>query len=269
MDAGAEADLWCSDWVASRSHESITLRSEVLPGLRHELSSLLRDKPPNHPVHQAWSVIQEYHATISPALRVEEVVTWATIVDPEQGRSAAAQAKIDLALQPILRALVDRERTDGIVSWSVGAWQRLPDTVRHSSVGWQLAQVAMHRIPGVADRMAEPMPGDLSANAEPGVLIAGPRSAVLVPGPGLGVRSPGDVTAVLDLIDDVRIPVRHDGQTLSIGARPGPGVVTIAVPDTRPRLLNIEWTSDAEAHAESVTLPVDGSAEFTVGRSTS
>ena len=246
MDAGAEADLWCSDWVA-RSHESITLRSEVLPGLRHELSSLLRDKPPNHPVHQAirqaWSVIQEYHATMSPALRVEEVVTWATIVDLEQGRSSAAQAKIDLALQPILRALVDRERTDGILDWSVGAWQRLPDTVRHSRVGWQLAQVAMHRVPEVADRMAEPMPGDLWANAEPGVRTAGPGSAVLVLGPGPGVPSPSDVTAVLDLIHDVRIPVRHDGQTLSIGAKPGPGVVTIAVPDTRPRLLNIEWTS--------------------------
>ena len=270
MDAGAEADLWCSDWVA-RSHESITLRSEVLPGLRHELSSLLRDKPPNHPVHQAirqaWSVIQEYHATMSPALRVEEVVTWATIVDLEQGRSSAAQAKIDLALQPILRALVDRERTDGILDWSVGAWQRLPDTVRHSRVGWQLAQVAMHRVPEVADRMAEPMPGDLWANAEPGVRTAGPGSAVLVLGPGSGVPSPSDVTAVLDLIHDVRIPVRHDGQTLSIGAKPGPGVVTIAVPDTRPRLLNIEWTSDAEAHAESVTLPVNGSAEFTVGMS--
>ncbi len=239
LDVGAEADLWFSDWVATRSIESITFLPEVLPSLRRELGTLIRDKPPRHPVHAVWPIIEARHAAMPSALCLEERVTWLAITAPETGLSHGAQAEVELALQSTLRALVDEGRT-GIADWYAGAWQRFPDTVRRTKTGWRLAQVVRNQLPHLAGLMNAPAPEGLSAD---------------------------DTAPVLGAIGDIRIPVHHDGQRLSIGMPSDSGAVAIAAPDTRPRLLDIEWTSNGQTRTESVAIAVDEAAQITVGAS--
>jgi 5-methylthioadenosine/S-adenosylhomocysteine deaminase len=126
LDAGAEADLWFSSLVQSRTPLAIVLRPEVLDELREQLSTepeLLRG---------AWAVLDEAHRDASAVVRLEERVTFLALTD-EPG----SQTSIDELLQSAVWSMVEQDRR-GIARWAARAFERLPQEVRRSEAGQML-----------------------------------------------------------------------------------------------------------------------------------
>jgi hypothetical protein len=141
LDVGSEADLWFSPWVATRASDSIVLRPEV----RERLHSLLAERLAHSeadadPVHQVWSVFSEVHASLSPALLLEEHLVWLSLLPGDH------LEEIEAALQPAVNAVVFEGRA-GVVDWFGGALSRLPEMVRLTLPAWQLAQLARRSLP--------------------------------------------------------------------------------------------------------------------------
>ncbi|MEV6109112.1 FxSxx-COOH system tetratricopeptide repeat protein [Streptomyces sp. NPDC051940] len=209
LDVAAEHDLWFGDLVGRRGHGFVMLRPEVLPGLRATLGDRLRAAPPGAPLTRLRDTVLRCHAGLSPALAAEEEAVWESVRDDRPG----AEERIEQALRPALRALVD-ERRDGIARWLSGAWERLPERVRRTTTVWQLATVAAARqLPGVSVP-APPAPARL------------PLSAVVPLAPHLPT---------------VWLYLRREGSRLRLfdtGARPGD--LALEVPDTDPRVLSLD-----------------------------
>src|SRR5262249_10553630 len=67
LDVGAEADLWFSTWVATRSVDSILLRPQVKTVLQNRLTRrLAQGSSGNDPAWGVWEVIKQAHAQSSP-----------------------------------------------------------------------------------------------------------------------------------------------------------------------------------------------------------
>lgn len=203
LDVSAETDLWFGDLVERRGFGYVSLRGDLLPHLRAQLTDRLTRAPAEAPVHRLWSVIERLHAGRSPALFAEEHATWLAVRD-----GAQAAADIDRVLRPALRALVEQGR-DGVARWFAGAWQRLPDPVRRTTTAWQLATVTSARLAGVALRPEAPE-----------------RLAVT------------DIGLIAGRLPRAPLRVRRDGPDLRIGEHLDGGV-TIEVPDTDPRVLDL------------------------------
>ncbi|MFC7303001.1 DNA/RNA helicase domain-containing protein [Streptomyces monticola] len=225
LDAGDEADLWFSPWVAVRTRRGIALRPDVLPVLRAELARQLALAGPDDPLRSVGEVIAEVHAELSPALVLEERVNWLH-VSREAGRTQA----IEQALRPALRALVV-ERRAGVADWLAGAWERLPAEARSSVTGWQLHTVASHLAPEL------PLP-------------AAPERV------GLTADA---VAAVVDELPDVPLGVRRTEGRLELGVDPEAARFAIPVPDTRPRVLEVLTDDDWPR-----TVALDGDGSLTV-----
>lgn len=155
VDVGAEADLWFSDWVASRGADSIVLRPVVVAHLQRRLAQRLTDEPNTlRAANRAWELLTEVHRRLPPAVRLEEHVTWLSV-------RPGGRDEIDAALRPALHALRDEGRT-GVAGWYSRAWRRLPDTARRTVTAWQLAQLA-NRHTGPADvPLDAPTPASLA-----------------------------------------------------------------------------------------------------------
>ncbi|MER6160283.1 FxSxx-COOH system tetratricopeptide repeat protein [Streptomyces sp. NPDC001868] len=205
LDVSAETALWFGELVDRRGFGYVTLRGDLLPQLRAELSARLADAPSTAPVHRLWSVVERVHQGSSPALFAEERVTWLAVRD-----GVGADAAIDRELKPALRALVEQGR-DGVARWVAGAWQRLPEPVRRTTTAWQLATVTSARLSGVALRPDPPE-----------------RLTVT------------DIGLIATRLPRVALPVRRDGPELRLGeGADGVGGFTIEVPDTDPRVLDL------------------------------
>src|SRR5262249_32381538 len=146
LDVGAEADLWFSSWVATRSSDSIVLRPQVRSVLQSRLAARLAtdladvdparlaDVDPARladvdPARRAWDVIRQVHARSSPALQLEEHVTWLAL--------QPGSPDIDGALKPALHAALIEGRT-GIAEWFARAWHFFPQNVLSTVTAWQL-----------------------------------------------------------------------------------------------------------------------------------
>jgi tetratricopeptide (TPR) repeat protein len=204
IDVGAESDLWFSEWVASRSPGGIVLLSEVLPVLRAGLRQLLRADPaPANPVFRVWQVISDAHRDLSPALLLEERVTWLAVTGGDD------RAEIEDELRKALVALVGEGRT-GIADWLAGAWPRFPPEVLTTTTAWQLGTVAARHV-------------------ELGTRAGIPAS--------LGTS---DVAAVAAALEDVPLPLRRERSAVLFGGVRGSGVAAILVPDTDPVIVDVE-----------------------------
>ncbi|MDX8028681.1 hypothetical protein SK803_00595 [Lentzea sp. BCCO 10_0856] len=203
FDVSAEADLWFSPLVRSRGPHGIVFDEDAVVGLRAKLTSWLRSTPDSDPVHRVGEVLSSVHKRLSPALALEERVTWLAV----NGRDEA----IDEELLPALKALV-RENRSGVADWFTAAWHRLPANARESLTAWKLAQVVRP---------------DLNGTAPPLTLLRAPES-----GP--------DLSDIVDVLPDARLLLRRNGNTLEIGDfTPDADTVGIMVPDTDPRLLDV------------------------------
>lgn len=135
-DVGAEADLWFSPWVATRAADSIVLRTDVASWLRTRLAErLAAPDTPHDPAHRVWDLIADLHGSVSPALLLEERLTWLSLLPGDH------LDEIEAALRPAVNAVVTEGRS-GIADWFGGAWARLPDAVRGTPAAWQLAHLA-------------------------------------------------------------------------------------------------------------------------------
>jgi tetratricopeptide (TPR) repeat protein len=204
LDAGDESDLWFSEWVESRGPGGIVMLPQVLPVLRAGLRQMLRTDPsPANPVARVWEVISQAHRDISPALFLEEHVTWLAVA------GEGNKAQIEEELGKALAALVREGRT-GIADWLAGAWPRFPAEVLETTTAWQLGAVAARH-------------ADLGRRPElPATLAA------------------ADVAVITSALDDVPLPLRRDADAVFFGAVSGRGVSAIPVPDTDPVVIEIE-----------------------------
>ncbi|MFJ9018947.1 hypothetical protein ACIRPU_03005 [Streptomyces sp. NPDC102259] len=231
-----EAELWFSGLVRSQGAEEIVFETEVRRRLHRRLGGWLRRQPPDAPVHSLWRVVERVHRDLSPALFLEERVTWLAV--------AGRPAEIDNALAPVFKAIAHENR-DGLKQWLASAWNRLPQDVRDSPTGWQLAQAARPwfaagRFPSRTERA--PLPA----------------------------RRLGDLTR---LLDDVRITVRRDGDELELDGRAvdtvgptevPPGTYALSVPDTAPRLLTL-LSGGLRDRDEELSVPADWQVRVSVG----
>jgi type VI secretion system protein ImpC len=116
LDAGAEAELWFSNLVDFHAPTGLVLTTRALPVLRERLAADA-DR-----LDAAWRVTSAVHATASPALRVEEELTYLGLRGLEQ---PGAEDRARILLRRVIRALVER-RTSGLPGWANRALPRLP-----------------------------------------------------------------------------------------------------------------------------------------------
>ncbi|MGY3339978.1 hypothetical protein ACVW0K_006077 [Streptomyces filamentosus] len=196
LDAGAEADLWFSDWVGARTPEAIALLPQCLPYLRAGLAERLRSEPE---LAGVLGLVKKHHRDLSPALLLEEQVTWHTLT----GDLEAAGRQLDR----VLHALVREERS-GLAGWFAEAWHRLPAEARSTPTAWGLAHASRPHVPAF----------DAGQPAE--LALA-------------------DVAALGDAVGEVRLGVLREGDTLVLGRVGGRNAAAMSVPDTHPRLVEI------------------------------
>jgi hypothetical protein len=233
LDVSAESDLWfADDLVASRGPDTIVFRPEVLPRLRAELADRVAASGPADPVRLVGDITARVHASVSPALVLEERVTWLAVTRGEDGRAA-----IEEELRTALLALVEGGRT-GIANWLAGAWERLPEAVRGTTTAWQLRQAA-------------------SAHADISRL-----PSEVVPA-GLGVADLADLAPSFHRDADIAVPVRLADGLLELGdIGPLPGAAAIPLLDTDPRVVELLRDDDS---GTTITVPRGGRASLTVG----
>ena len=205
LGVAAETGLWFGDLVDRRGYGYVVLRPELLPELRAELAGVLATALPDAPVHRLWAAVEYVHRDRSPALLAEERAVWHAIKGGRDSRQG-----IERALRPALRALVTEDRI-GVGRWFAGAWERLPEAVRATTVAWQLATVTDARLSGVSLRAQTP-----------------------------NVLTLTDVALIADRLPTADLRVRRDGPLLVFGE---PETVTdcytLAVPATDPRVLEV------------------------------
>ncbi|MEE1930067.1 tetratricopeptide repeat protein [Streptomyces sp. TRM 70351] len=223
LDVGAESSLWFGPWSARNGADYMALRRPLLAPLRDLLRAELAGSRERDAVRRAGDVVFRAHHSFSPALALEERLTWTAVLADAGLRAVAAEepdTTIDRLLESALRAAVERpERRDGLRRWLTGAWRRLPERVRRA-----------------------PAARDLRAVLEDGT--GSPASAPSDPGAGVA---------------DVVLHVRHDGAHVTVGDRAWPAE-GILVPDTQPRILEVSPDPSAWQDAVRLRVPRGGRA---------
>ncbi|WP_369035499.1 hypothetical protein [Streptomyces adonidis] len=208
LDVGAEADLWFSDWVGARTPEAIALLPECLPHLRGVLVDLLAADPR---LGQVVDIVTELHRDLSPALFLEEQITWHSL----HGDTEKATEHLNRALHALVR-----ERRTGLAGWFAEAWHRLPAEARATPAARTLAHAALAHVPS------------LDPDTGPELTLA-------------------EVATVAEAVGEVRIGVFRDGDALVLGDETGVegvwgnGARAILVPDTRPRVVAVVTESES------------------------
>ena len=233
LDVGHEADLWFSDWVLAREPGGIIFKDDARHLLQAKLADMLRCANDDDKIWTLWDVFHRVHRQISPALRLEEHVTWLAIAGGDSARAA-----IDEQLRQAVRALGDEDRRQGILDWFTGALIRLPGPVRATQAAWVLQQAL--RLPGAVEIERSPM------------------SAA-----GL---SPSDLAEVVHLLPDVRLMVQRRGHSLDVGdMTPTEDSVAILVPDTNPRILDVLPEAGSGYDGQGVAVDSGQTIAVTVG----
>jgi glycogen operon protein len=203
--AADEADLWWSDAVSSRSSQAISFSIEANRILRAELTS--RYAATANAVSTAWETIDKLHRDEPPTLRLEEQIAWIALSDP-----GSARERIEAELAQAVRAWV-QSRREGLADWWPGAWARLPDIARSTTMAEQLS-VLTSRVLGpdaVQDLLVTPATFDER-------LAAGLRS-----------------------VPDLDVGVLRDHGVLTLGEVDRARGLAISVPATNPPMLDLEW----------------------------
>lgn len=127
LDVGAESDFWFSEWVGARQRQVVALRADLLEPLRARLD--LFDEPARAAL---WAAVERVHVNLSPALALEEQVTWLACTGGEPGLRKARTL-----LRSASKAMAVELR-DGVAGWVIDAMSRLPAKVLQSNDGWHL-----------------------------------------------------------------------------------------------------------------------------------
>ncbi len=135
-DAGAEADVWLSDLVKSRSRDGITFTPEAAAALRARLAGDAKR------AEDAWKLTMEMHDHLPPTLKLEEKINRLSIDASEE-----AAREIDDLLSSVLAAMASGGR-DGLASWAARALAAFPTSVRKRPAARMLAAGATLRLGG-------------------------------------------------------------------------------------------------------------------------
>ncbi|MER5597102.1 CHAT domain-containing protein [Streptomyces sp. NPDC002265] len=196
LDVGAEADLWFCDWVGARTPEAIALLPECLPYLRVGLVETLHAEPA---LDEVFGIVETYHRDLSPALLLEEQVTWHSLT----GDTDTATRELNRALH----ALVQENRS-GLAGWFAEAWHRLPAETRSTPTAWRLANASRSHVPS------------LDVGASPQLTLT-------------------DIASIAAAVGRARLGVLREGTQLLLGDVRGARAVAVHVPDTHPRLIEV------------------------------
>ena len=116
-DAGAEADLWFSNLVRSRTADGIVLDSEVAEELRRGMSA--------EEVEAAWRVTsREHEPWLAPSLKFEEEIAYLSVSEEPGSREEMAKR-----VQSVVRAMLRGDRP-GLAQWASRALSMFPSAVR-------------------------------------------------------------------------------------------------------------------------------------------
>ena len=132
-DASAEADLWLSSLISSRSTLFAVMRPTVADTLREQLCA----EPQR--LAAAWRVLTRIHEHAPPALRTEEEITWRVLANPED-------PEIGRLFESVLVAMEDGRV--GLAKWAARALPRMPAQARQSGGAWRVAQKATEVLGG-------------------------------------------------------------------------------------------------------------------------
>lgn len=121
-DAGAEADVWLSDLVESRSALAITLRRDVRTLLHQQLDKASLDT--------VEAVLTRVHAQVSYVVGIEEKVTLASL-------AGKPKDDIDRLLAPIV-ATMESQPQRGLARWAVRAFHAAPEAAQETESMWRL-----------------------------------------------------------------------------------------------------------------------------------
>ena len=190
-DVSVEQELWHSELVDSRG-ATITFRAAVARVLRDRLREW-RGREADV-VERARGVMSALHADLSPLLILEDALAWADIFNDS--------ATITGGAQDLLNALLARR--DGLDNWLGRAWVGLPQQLKESPEGRELAQVAAAKGAPVGEEKGK------SAGAQ-----------------------------VAHMLPLVGLPVRLHGLQLDVNITPEYATHVLEVPRTQPRALAV------------------------------
>jgi tetratricopeptide (TPR) repeat protein len=220
VDAGAEADLWLSRLVQTRSPRGITLLPRAAERLRR---SLAEEDPALF--KKAWKLTEEMHASGPRTVWLEENINRLT-ASPD----ADSLAEVGKLLQQVANTLVDDEARRGLAHWVAAALSRMPAAVRELEPARMLAAAAYLRLNS-----------NLPADWE--------RSGGALP-EWLSWALPKDMPAL-------KLGVRLVEGGVQLGG-PAESGHTIDVPDTNPVLVELSWPEGDEVVTHQVGIPAGG-----------
>jgi hypothetical protein len=151
LDASAEADLWLSPLMSSRSALFAVLRPGVADALRERLCS----DPPR--LEMAWRVLSRIHANAPAALRAEEEITWRVLSNPEDAQVGRLFDSVFSAMQG---------GRSGLAKWAARALPRMPVLARQSGAAWRVAEKAAEMLGGQPILAAELTQAPISGFSE-------------------------------------------------------------------------------------------------------
>jgi type VI secretion system protein ImpC len=137
-DASAEADLWFSELVESRTPSGIVLSPAV--------ARLLRERLKRRPtaLESAWRIVESLHRDISPAVLTEERLTYLALAGKAEKMHELLRSAVATLLSP---------KRPGLAGWAARALERLPDEVRVAEEAQMLAF-------GASLRLGDPVAAD-------------------------------------------------------------------------------------------------------------
>jgi hypothetical protein len=135
----AESAVWFSPLVEARNPLGFVFRQEALPLLR----AALKQDPQR--LQRSWEISSMQHRGISPAVALEERLTWRALTEPPPGPFWDDWRRdVEQDLQSVLAGLVRQNRA-GLATWAARALPRLPPMPVHADLLEDLAHAAMLR----------------------------------------------------------------------------------------------------------------------------
>jgi small GTP-binding protein len=202
-DASVESDLWFSPLVKSRGIDGIVLLTDVAKELRNQLAAN------QGLLEKVWNITMQYHAKISPDLRLEEKVAWAALLETDEGDKI-----IDEELYKMVNAFLCGKAL-GIEHWACYALPRMPSRVNRSKYAW-----VFHFLSQSHPQFRGGLKGSIPQNL---------------------VKKDDDVASVLRKLPETDLILRRVGEFIEFGQIELKDAYSLRVPDTNPRVLELSW----------------------------
>lgn len=220
VEAGAEADLWFSPLVQSRSPAGIVFHAAVTHLLRRRLTendANDADGEKGGLLSAAWEVVEGAHRHTSPAVLLEERLAWLALSGQDE--------EVKRHLRSAVATLIDPARRE-LSHWVARAFPRLPDDVK----GLEEAQM----------------------------LLVGARLRLGLRGEDEGTDA-GALPEWVSWLKPSDLPRVECGVTLYEGAvelcsPPLPGAHVIHLLETDPLSVEVHWREGEAARVERVRL---------------